>query len=112
MNPLQRDKRGVEGESDAGQPSSAGATGLPKASEMKMAKMLDHANNRLQALVQILYLLSRDTAVPQDARAHVTVAQGEIELLVRAMRRSAEKLHAKTDPQARSALNLFGTAHS
>ncbi len=54
--------------------------------DWKTAKMLDSANNKLQELMQLLYLLSRDPAVPNDARYHVTVAQGEIALLARVMR--------------------------
>jgi hypothetical protein len=52
--------------------------------------MLDSANNRLQELMQLLYLLSRDPGVPNDARYHVTVAQSEIALLAREMRNTAE----------------------
>lgn len=40
----------------------------------------------------MLYLLSRDPAVPKDARYHVTLAQSEIALLVRIMR-NAEEAH-------------------
>ena len=94
---------------DAGQQIPLIDAELPKATDSKMAKMLDHANNRLQELVQILYLLSRDPAVPQDARCHVTVAQGEIERLVRAMRDSAE---TSAEPQTRPALKALSTAHS
>jgi hypothetical protein len=94
---------------DAGQQISLKIdAALPKATESKMAKMLDHANNRLQELVQILYLLSRDPAVPQDARCHVTVAQGEIERLVSAMRDSAEPKAESPNPP----LKAFSTAHS
>ena len=49
----------------------------------------DTTYNRLQALMQLLYLLSRDPAVPNDARYHVTVAQSEIALLTRVMQNSA-----------------------
>lgn len=49
----------------------------------------DTTHNRLQALMQLLYLLSRDPAVPNDARFHVTVAQSEIALLSRVMQNSA-----------------------
>ncbi|MGA2373280.1 MAG: hypothetical protein ACLPPV_18610 [Candidatus Korobacteraceae bacterium] len=52
--------------------------------------MLDSTNNKLQELVQLLYLLSRDPAVPSDARYHVTVAQSEIALLARLMQNTAE----------------------
>jgi hypothetical protein len=49
----------------------------------------DATYNRLQALMQLLYLLSRDPAVPNDARFHVTVAQSEIALLSRVMQKSS-----------------------
>lgn len=58
--------------------------------DWKTAKMLDSANNKLQELMQLLYLLSRDPAVPNEARYHVTVAQGEIALLANVMRNSVE----------------------
>lgn len=58
--------------------------------EKQTAEMLDSANNRLQELMQLLYLLSRDPGVPSDARYHVTMAQGEIALLARVMRNTAE----------------------
>lgn len=51
--------------------------------------MLDTTNNRLQELMQLLYLLSRDPGVPNDARYHVTVAQSEIALLTRTMHNAA-----------------------
>jgi hypothetical protein len=53
--------------------------------------VLDAAYNRLQELMQLLYLLSRDPAVPNDARYHVTVAQSEIALLSRVMQNSASE---------------------
>ena len=59
--------------------------------DWKTTKMLDSANNKLQELMQLLYLLSRDPAVPKDARYHVTVAQGEIALLAHVMRNTAEE---------------------
>ena len=43
--------------------------------------MLNRANNKLQELVQLLYLLGRDPAIPRGIRHHVTVAQSEILLL-------------------------------
>ena len=61
---------------------------------MKTANMLDSANNKLQELMQILYLLSRDPAVPKDARYHVTVAQGEIALLARVIRNNTDMRRA------------------
>jgi hypothetical protein len=53
--------------------------------------MLDTTYNRLQELMQLLYLLGRDPAVPTDARYHVTVAQSEIALLTRMMHNSAHE---------------------
>ncbi len=61
------------------------------ATDWKTANMLDSANNKLQELMQLLYLLSRDPAVPNNARYHVTVAQGEIALLAHVMRNTAEE---------------------
>jgi len=60
--------------------------------ELGAKDVLNTANNRLQELMQLLYLLSRDPAVPNDARYHVTLAQSEIALLVRIMR-NAEEAH-------------------
>ncbi|HZP23720.1 MAG TPA: hypothetical protein VFB04_09750 [Terriglobales bacterium] len=51
--------------------------------------MLDATCNRLQELLQLLYLLGRDPSVPTEARYHVTVAQSEIALLSRVMQNSA-----------------------
>jgi hypothetical protein len=65
--------------------------------EWNSAQVLDSANNKLQELMQILYLLSRDPAVPKDARYHVTVAQGEIALLANLMRNTAESASAQKD---------------
>ncbi len=62
------------------------------ATELGAQDVLNTANNRLQELMQLLYLLSRDPAVPNDARYHVTLAQSEIALLVRIMR-NAEEAH-------------------
>jgi hypothetical protein len=62
----------------------------PVSSDWKAAKVLDSANNKLQELMQLLYLLSRDPGVPNDARYHLTVAQGEIALLAHVMRNSAQ----------------------
>ncbi len=58
--------------------------------DWKTESALDSANNKLQELMQLLYLLGRDPRVPQDARHHVTVAQSEIALLTRLMQNSAE----------------------
>jgi len=60
----------------------------------KTANLLNRANNRLQELLQLLYLLGRDPAVPKDARHHVTVAQSEIALLARLMHNSDERAEA------------------
>jgi hypothetical protein len=65
---------------------------LHATSELGANDVLNTANNRLQELMQLLYLLSRDPAVPNDARYHVTLAQSEIALLVRIMR-NAEEAH-------------------
>lgn len=62
----------------------------PQTHDWQAAKMLDSANNKLQELMQLLYLLSRDPGVPNDARYHVTMAQSEIALLARVMRNSAQ----------------------
>ena len=65
---------------------------LRPAAELGAKDVLNTANNRLQELMQLLYLLSRDPGVPSDARYHVTMAQSEIALLVRIMR-NAEEAH-------------------
>jgi hypothetical protein len=57
--------------------------------DAQAAHMLDKTNNKLQELMQLLYLLSRDPGVPKDARYHVTVAQGEIALLAHVLRNTA-----------------------
>ena len=62
--------------------------------------MLDATNNKLQELMQLLYLLSRDPAVPTDARYHVTLAQSEIALLTRQMQNAADDQPGKTNPPA------------
>ena len=51
--------------------------------DWKPETTLDLANNKIQELMQLLYLLSRDTRVPQQARYHVTIAQSEIALLTK-----------------------------
>jgi uncharacterized protein (UPF0147 family) len=58
--------------------------------ELETARVLDSTNNKLQELMQLLYLLSRDPSVPNDARYHVTVAQSEIALLTRQMQNAAD----------------------
>ncbi|MGA2372804.1 MAG: hypothetical protein ACLP3R_08910 [Candidatus Korobacteraceae bacterium] len=62
--------------------------------------MLDTTNNKLQELMQLLYLLSRDPAVPSDARYHLTVAQSEIALLARLIQNTAEAEADKRKPLA------------
>lgn len=69
--------------------SDAADAGNPRTGRSH-ANLLDDANNRLQGLMQLLYLLSRDPAVPSDARYHVTLAQSEIALLANVMRNSAK----------------------
>jgi hypothetical protein len=66
-----------------------GGLTTPATGGWKTERVLDAANNKLQELMQLLYLLSRDPAVPNDARFHVTVAQSEIALLTRQMQNSA-----------------------
>lgn len=58
----------------------------PQEADQLASHMLDKTNNKLQELMQLLYLLSRDPGVPNDARYHVTVAQGEIALLAHVLR--------------------------
>lgn len=70
------------------------------ADRWKTANMLDSANNRLQELMQLFYLLSRDPCVPSDARYHVTVAQGEIALLSRQLQNAANEALGKALPPA------------
>jgi len=68
------------------------------ASELEEAAgVLDAANNKLQELMQLLYLLSRDPAVPTDARYHVTLAQSEIALLTRQMQNAADNQAEKAN---------------
>jgi hypothetical protein len=80
--PTQRLSRSIE------DPCSRPTERSTKIDEWQAAKMLDSANNKLQELMQLLYLLSRDPGVPQDARYHVTMAQSEIALLAHVMRNS------------------------
>ena len=83
---------------------------LPARSIWKTEGALDTANNKLQELMQLIYLLSRDPAIPQDARYHVTVAQSEIALLTRLMQNTAETSASESQPgtqrDASSAGNL------
>lgn len=51
---------------------------------------VDAARNKLQELMQLFYLLSRDSRVPQDARYHVTVAQSEMALLSKILQNNTE----------------------
>jgi hypothetical protein len=71
-----------------------------ESADLQAARMLDSANNKMQELMQLLYLLSRDPAVPNDARYHVTVAQGEIALLARVIRNKAEETTNDSLPAA------------
>ena len=52
--------------------------------------------------MQLFYLLSRDPAIPNDARYHVTVAQSEIALLTRLMQNIAEAGAGESPPSARA----------
>jgi uncharacterized protein (UPF0147 family) len=70
--------------------------------DWKSADQLDAMNNQLQEVMQLLYLLSRDVAVPSDARYHVTVAQAEIALLARQIHNSAEAKAAISQSNDRS----------
>jgi hypothetical protein len=64
--------------------------------DVQAAHTLDKTNNKLQELMQLLYLLSRDPGVPKDARYHVTVAQGEIALLAHVLRNTASSETGET----------------
>jgi hypothetical protein len=79
------------------------ANPMPQEADAQAGHMLDKTNNKLQELMQLLYLLSRDPAVPKDARYHVTVAQGEIALLANVLRNttSSEAGEATTAAAAR-----------
>ncbi|MGB8888364.1 MAG: hypothetical protein WCC87_16665 [Candidatus Korobacteraceae bacterium] len=66
-----------------------GQTSLQSSTNWKAGGALNAANNKLQELMQLFYLLSRDPAIPADARYHVTVAQSEIALLMRLMQNVA-----------------------
>jgi hypothetical protein len=72
----------------------------PEVRDLQVASMLDSANNKLQELMQLLYLLSRDPSVPKDARYHVTVAQGEIALLAHVMKNATQEQTATPAPPA------------
>ena len=50
--------------------------------------------------MQLFYLLSRDPAIPQDARYHVTLAQSEITLLTRVMQNVANEEAARPEKEA------------
>jgi hypothetical protein len=68
--------------------------------EWKTEIALDAANNKLQELMQLFYLLGRDPAIPKEARFHVTVAQSEIALLSRQMQNSTEAITEMRDSSA------------
>ncbi len=74
-----------------------GTVRLETADDWQTEGVLDAANNKLQELMQLLYLLGRDPRVPQDARYHVTLAQSEIALLTRLMQNSAEAYGARAE---------------
>jgi hypothetical protein len=84
---------------DEGRPLPRPHGSEPEA-DWKMPGALDAANNRLQELMQLFYLLSRDPAIPQDARYHVTLAQSEIALLTRVMRNIANEQEARSENEA------------
>ncbi len=67
---------------------------------LKAAGALETANDRLQELMQLFYLLSRDPAIPQDARYHVTLAQSEITLLTRVMQNVANQGATRSEKEA------------
>jgi len=74
----------------------------PKPNDWETGKVLDATNNKLQEILQLLYLLSRDQSVPKDARYHVTVAQSEMALLARTIQNAAdEDATAEDRPEAR-----------
>jgi hypothetical protein len=91
-------------------PSAAPMGPAPQIRDWKAANMLDSANNKLQELMQLLYLLSRDPDVPKDARYHVTVAQGEIALLAQVMRNSTPP-EGGEPPAGREASSADDQAH-
>ncbi len=96
ISPNRRLGRSIEDQSSrpGGQPV--------KNDEWQAAKMLDSANNKLQELMQLLYLLSRDPGVPQDARYHVTMAQSEIALLAHVMRNNTLPEAGETSPEGKA----------
>lgn len=73
---------------------------LQSTSDWRAGGALDAANNKLQELMQLFYLLSRDPAIPKDARYHVTVAQSEIALLTRLMQNIANTSVGDSQPSA------------
>jgi hypothetical protein len=73
---------------------------LSSSEPAEAAGMLDAASNKLQELMQLLYLLSRNPAVPTDARYHVTLAQSEIALLTRQMQNAADDRAEKANSLA------------
>jgi hypothetical protein len=70
--------------------------GPSPAADPQAINTLDRTNNKLQELMQLLYLLSRDPGVPNDARYHVTVAQGEIALLAHVLRNTPPSVPNET----------------
>ncbi|HLI64377.1 MAG TPA: hypothetical protein VKV05_13345 [Terriglobales bacterium] len=86
MGPVAREfaRRGTENDHARNNPLSSRVGG-----EWQTVQVLETANNKLQELMQLLYLASRDPAVPKDARYHVTLAQSEIALLIRLMQNAA-----------------------
>jgi hypothetical protein len=94
----QNEHAGRPVENDCSRPEGSS----PPSGDWKAARMLDSANNKLQELMQLLYLLSRDPGVPKDARYHVTVAQGEIALLAHVMRNSAQPESSEVPTAAQS----------
>ena len=71
---------------------------LQASSDWQTPGALNAANNKLQELMQLFYLLSRDPAIPKDARYHITVAQSEIALLTRLMQNIADARVSDSQP--------------
>ena len=71
--------------------------------QWQAGNVLDVTNNKLQELMQLLYLLGRDPTVPQDARHHVTVAQSEIALLSRLMQNTTHPQGDNPKPSSAAA---------
>lgn len=88
-NLREESSRQSSGRSDYDQRQTSRPNTLSGRAAWDTETVLDTAYNRLQELMQLLYLLSRDPSVPNDARYHITVAQSEIALLSRQMQNSA-----------------------